>query len=169
MAGARVDVGALRGPTAPGQARRRRGGRRPRSGGRIRRGCPVPRRVSQAAETHGSADGGDRGDVADLHRPSASWREPASGSERAFAFVPYRVIARLRNRRPGPEHASQEVSLAVARTPREIEARRHGTPDSNQGTGAGDGARTRDILLGKQTLCQLSYSRSASRSAAASA
>ena len=26
--------------------------------------------------------------------------------------------------------------------------------------GAGDGARTRDILLGKQTLCQLSYSRS---------
>src|SRR6186997_1694151 len=28
------------------------------------------------------------------------------------------------------------------------------------GVGAGDGARTRDILLGKQTLCQLSYSRS---------
>ncbi len=28
------------------------------------------------------------------------------------------------------------------------------------GFGAGDGARTRDILLGKQTLCQLSYSRS---------
>jgi hypothetical protein len=28
------------------------------------------------------------------------------------------------------------------------------------GTGAGDGIRTRDILLGKQTLCQLSYSRS---------
>ena len=28
------------------------------------------------------------------------------------------------------------------------------------GTGAGDGTRTRDILLGKQTLCQLSYSRS---------
>ena len=27
--------------------------------------------------------------------------------------------------------------------------------------GAGDGIRTRDILLGKQTLCQLSYSRSA--------
>ena len=26
--------------------------------------------------------------------------------------------------------------------------------------GAGDGIRTRDILLGKQTLCQLSYSRS---------
>ena len=25
--------------------------------------------------------------------------------------------------------------------------------------GAGDGIRTRDILLGKQTLCQLSYSR----------
>src|SRR5215203_4173304 len=31
------------------------------------------------------------------------------------------------------------------------------------GTGAGDGIRTRDILLGKQTLCQLSYSRSAVR------
>ena len=28
------------------------------------------------------------------------------------------------------------------------------------GIGAGDGIRTRDILLGKQTLCQLSYSRS---------
>src|SRR5688572_20057146 len=28
------------------------------------------------------------------------------------------------------------------------------------GSGAGDGIRTRDILLGKQTLCQLSYSRS---------
>ena len=35
--------------------------------------------------------------------------------------------------------------------------------------GAGDGIRTRDILLGKQTLCQLSYSRSVSRSAKASA
>jgi hypothetical protein len=32
---------------------------------------------------------------------------------------------------------------------------------SDVGFGAGDGARTRDILLGKQTLCQLSYSRSA--------
>ena len=31
---------------------------------------------------------------------------------------------------------------------------------SREGGGAGDGARTRDILLGKQTLCQLSYSRS---------
>ena len=31
---------------------------------------------------------------------------------------------------------------------------------SREGSGAGDGARTRDILLGKQTLCQLSYSRS---------
>ena len=29
-----------------------------------------------------------------------------------------------------------------------------------KGDGAGDGIRTRDILLGKQTLCQLSYSRS---------
>jgi hypothetical protein len=29
-----------------------------------------------------------------------------------------------------------------------------------EGAGAGDGTRTRDILLGKQTLCQLSYSRS---------
>ncbi len=33
---------------------------------------------------------------------------------------------------------------------------------SEAGGGAGDGIRTRDILLGKQTLCQLSYSRSAS-------
>ncbi len=32
-----------------------------------------------------------------------------------------------------------------------------------QGTGAGDGVRTRDLLLGKQTLCQLSYSRSGGR------
>ena len=31
---------------------------------------------------------------------------------------------------------------------------------SREGSGAGDGARTRDILLGKQTPCQLSYSRS---------
>ncbi len=30
--------------------------------------------------------------------------------------------------------------------------------------GAGDGIRTRDILLGKQTLCQLSYSRTDLRS-----
>jgi hypothetical protein len=29
-----------------------------------------------------------------------------------------------------------------------------------EGTGAGDEARTRDLLLGKQTLYQLSYSRS---------
>src|SRR4051794_25041578 len=28
-----------------------------------------------------------------------------------------------------------------------------------EGSGAGDGVRTRDLLLGKQTLCQLSYSR----------
>ena len=33
--------------------------------------------------------------------------------------------------------------------------------------GAGDGIRTRDILLGKQTLCQLSYSRSGARGAQA--
>jgi hypothetical protein len=32
--------------------------------------------------------------------------------------------------------------------------------DQREGAGAGDGIRTRDILLGKQTLCQLSYSRS---------
>ena len=32
-----------------------------------------------------------------------------------------------------------------------------------EGLGAGDGIRTRDILLGKQTLCQLSYSRSGGR------
>ena len=32
---------------------------------------------------------------------------------------------------------------------------------TREGIGAGDGVRTRDILLGKQTLCQLSYSRSA--------
>jgi hypothetical protein len=31
---------------------------------------------------------------------------------------------------------------------------------TEKGFGAGDGIRTRDILLGKQTLCQLSYSRS---------
>ncbi len=31
---------------------------------------------------------------------------------------------------------------------------------SDEEGGAGDGIRTRDILLGKQTLCQLSYSRS---------
>ena len=31
------------------------------------------------------------------------------------------------------------------------------------GCGAGDGVRTRDLLLGKQTLCQLSYSRSGGR------
>ena len=36
-------------------------------------------------------------------------------------------------------------------------ARRFGQTREN---GAGDGIRTRDILLGKQTLCQLSYSRS---------
>jgi hypothetical protein len=33
-------------------------------------------------------------------------------------------------------------------------------PDTRgRGRGAGDGVRTRDLLLGKQTLCQLSYSR----------
>src|ERR1035437_747411 len=31
---------------------------------------------------------------------------------------------------------------------------------NREGTGAGDRIRTRDILLGKQTLCQLSYFRS---------
>ena len=34
---------------------------------------------------------------------------------------------------------------------------------SGRAGGAGDGIRTRDILLGKQTLCQLSYSRSGGR------
>ena len=29
------------------------------------------------------------------------------------------------------------------------------------GSGAGEGSRTLDLLLGKQTLCRLSYSRSA--------
>ena len=32
-----------------------------------------------------------------------------------------------------------------------------------EGDGAGDRIRTGDILLGKQTLCQLSYSRSGGR------
>ena len=35
-----------------------------------------------------------------------------------------------------------------------------GAHASEQGSGAGDGVRTRDIQLGKLTLCQLSYSRS---------
>ena len=35
---------------------------------------------------------------------------------------------------------------------------------SDEEGGAGDGIRTRDILLGKQTLCQLSYSRPGVRS-----
>src|SRR4051812_48785133 len=36
----------------------------------------------------------------------------------------------------------------------------HSAVDKGERSGAGDGIRTRDILLGKQTLCQLSYSRS---------
>src|SRR4051794_33267191 len=35
--------------------------------------------------------------------------------------------------------------------------------------GAGDGVRTRDLLLGKQTLCQLSYSRSGGAECSAAA
>ncbi len=36
-----------------------------------------------------------------------------------------------------------------------------GGPAQRRKKGAGDGIRTHDILLGKQTLCQLSYTRSA--------
>ena len=49
---------------------------------------------------------------------------------------------------------SQEVPSATSRANGERACQREG------GDGAGDGIRTRDILLGKQTLCQLSYSRS---------
>ena len=38
-----------------------------------------------------------------------------------------------------------------------------GGPESGFEFGAGDGVRTRDIQLGKLTLCQLSYSRSGAR------
>ena len=51
-----------------------------------------------------------------------------------------------------------------------VRARFHVTPlaarycsSRDGGCGAGDGVRTRDLLLGKQTLCQLSYSRSGGR------
>ncbi len=41
--------------------------------------------------------------------------------------------------------------------------RAHYSQSDKTGGGAGDGIRTRDILLGKQALCQLSYSRSGGR------
>ena len=39
------------------------------------------------------------------------------------------------------------------------EATRRGWPEMNEGHGAGDAIRTRDIYLGKVVLYQLSYSR----------
>lgn len=59
-----------------------------------------------------------------------------------------RVLARL-------EHA-----VALTPSTRPIEAANGLRTAPREGSGAGDGIRTRDILLGKQTLCQLSYSRS---------
>ena len=58
------------------------------------------------------------------------------------------------------------VARSARRQGRELLDDRGGRPggpsswDHSGGSGAGDGIRTRDILLGKQALCQLSYSRS---------
>ena len=60
------------------------------------------------------------------------------------------------------------VARSARRQGRELLDDRGGRPggpsswDHSGGSGAGDGIRTRDILLGKQALCQLSYSRSQS-------
>ena len=63
----------------------------------------------------------------------------------------------------GSERSATHTWHAAARlAARNLEPRTRSASshDQNRGVGAGDGIRTRDILLGKQTLCQLSYSRS---------
>src|SRR5688500_2491608 len=56
---------------------------------------------------------------------------------------------------------STRMPRPTGRAARESRPDADPTPKTRRvSSGAGDGIRTRDILLGKQTLCQLSYSRS---------
>ena len=84
-------------------------------------------------------------------------------------------LGRSSGREPLPAWAAAAGSVlapaALSYTRRHrVRARFHVTPlaarycsSRDRGCGAGDGVRTRDLLLGKQTLCQLSYSRSGGR------
>ena len=81
-------------------------------------------------------------------------------------------LGRSSAREPLPAWAAAAGSVlapaALSYTRRhQVRSRFHVTPlaarycsSRDGGCGAGDGVRTRDLLLGKQTLCQLSYSRS---------
>ena len=61
---------------------------------------------------------------------------------------------------PAGRYGANNVGAGVSRPERRRTAQLSGGPERDFEFGAGDGIRTRDILLGKQTLCQLSYSRS---------
>jgi pimeloyl-ACP methyl ester carboxylesterase len=80
---------------------------------------------------------------------------------------PVLVHARLGYRRVLGGRARLVGAGVSRKVPSSSPTRAHGQADARTkregGVGAGDGIRTRDILLGKQTLCQLSYSRSGER------
>ena len=75
-----------------------------------------------------------------------------------------------RRRSPSPSHRpsggrvssprSYPMRLSNLNWAAEPATNGHVRKAASRGVGAGDGIRTRDILLGKQALCQLSYSRS---------
>jgi hypothetical protein len=101
-----------------------------------------------------------RGSGAMLRTPTAGPDGPSSAAPLDESCCGWSRSNRLRRRRP---HGTARATDRVARSDALQRHRQTLSLSSGGEGGAGDGIRTRDILLGKQTLCQLSYSRAGDR------